>query len=168
MFFSFDLVFMDCESAMRVPAILELLQSSQIHLHNFVPCTGHLTDPCDNNFHGSDRARINATIAARQSFAPVSGDEKMEILRDAYQQATADAIRDHFRHCGLLGQEDPRAVASRLFDDHNRRAVMNYEKHHRVQLEEYLFRCHLRGQQVFSIPGRIGPWWDLIRQFEKN
>lgn len=150
---------------MKVPPVMELLTSENIILHNLVPSTGHVADPCDADFHGSNRARINSLLLQHSSTSPLSGDEKMRILSEAYQGATEASIRDHFRHCGLTGDEDPTSVASRLIEDHSRRAVAIYNAHHKDQLEQYLKICHLRGRKVRDCPGRIGPWWDAIRKY---
>jgi hypothetical protein len=156
---------LDSEKAMKVARVRDLLDSVNIFLHNLVPSTGHVTDPCDADFHGSNRARINTLLLQRSSTTPLTGDEKMSILSEAYQAATESSIRDHFRHCGLIGDEDPTMVASRLIEDHSYHAVRNYNAHHKEQLEQYLKICALRGRKVRDCPCRIGPWWDAIRKY---
>jgi hypothetical protein len=156
---------MDNESAMRVPRVRELLEKFNVALHHLAPSTGHVADPCDKDFHGADRARINQLLLERSSTAPLTGDEKMRILSDAYQGATESSIRDYFRNCGLIGDEEPSAVASRRIEDHSKRAVRNYNLYHKHQLEQYLWICYLRGRPIRDCPGRLGPWWDAIREY---
>lgn len=153
---------------MKVAPVRDLLGGLNIFLHHLVASTGQVTDPCDADHHGSNRARINALLLQRSSTKPLTGDEKIAIMSEAYQSATESSIRDHFRHCGLIGDEDPTVAASRLIEDHSRRAVSNYHAHHEAQLERYLESCRSRGRKVRDRPGRIGPWWDAIRRYTRK
>jgi len=55
---------------------------------------------------------------------------------------------------------------SRLLSVWNLKAAEKYEKYHRKQLEQYLWRRRMVGKKISALPGRIGPWWDTIRKFE--
>jgi len=160
------LVFVDCEGAMYIQEIRDLLHTNDITLHHFVPGTGHVSDPDDANFHSGDRRRYNKLVSSVNVVRKLSGNEKMEMLVQAYTGGTEEENREYIRHCGFFSDEKPAQIVSRLLSDWNRKAADKYEKYHRKQLEQYLWRRRMLGTKIHALPGRIGPWWDTIREFE--
>ncbi len=158
-------VFVDCESALFVEEIRVLLRERGVTLHHFAPGTGHLANPDDSNFHAGDRSRINHSFATFGHARALTGDEKMEIMIGAYQGATELEIKGYFRHCGFFTDEKPEEISSRLIQDWKRKSSSRYEAYHRDQLEQYLYYRLSKGKAIKDLPGRIGPWWDTIREF---
>lgn len=163
-----DHILLDTETSWFINEIRELVRDSNITLHPFYPGTGQLADPCDCNQHSGDRHRIAESIMRRHSSEPPTSDEHIKIIMDAYFDTTSSEIVNHFTHCGFLGDEDPKKVASRLFHDWNRSSFQKFEKYHRQSLEQYLWYRKLSEKRIEDRPGLIGPWWDIIRKFQKK
>lgn len=166
-FFSFSLanfflVFLDNESALNIQAGRDLLYRHGVVVHNYISYLGQLLDPNDNNFHSGFRARVNAALARLQT---VDGPQKMRILHDAYYAASEEEIRGYFAKVGLIGDEDPRVVVSRLVSDGSEKVSQRFVQFHKENLEQYLHHLNLRGIVPEDRPELIGPWWSVLRQW---
>jgi len=136
---------MDNEPAIKVKAGREMIKEHGAVLHNYVACLSNVSDPNDNPFHAAFRARINRELAKHDS---VDGPTKLDILRHCYYNASEESIRDAFLNVGLIGDEPPRDVISRLLSQATRKSNFKFERHHKQQLEQYLHHCKLENKEV--------------------
>lgn len=156
------LVFLDNESAINVLDAKKLLANHNVALHNYVTYLGHLCDPCDNNFHSGLRARVNSELALHVN---ITGPQKMRILHDAYFAASEASIRGYFAKVGLIGNEPPREVISRLVNESMDKLADKFNNRHKDDLEQYLHHCILDGVPIEDRTELVGPWWTCLRRF---
>lgn len=92
----------------------------------------------------------------------------MRLLKEAYYEASADSIRQFFHKVGILGDEPPRDVISRLVNDGAANAKKGFEAVHGRQLEQFLWHLRQRGKEIKDRPERLGVYWDFLRNFKNE
>jgi hypothetical protein len=102
---------------------------------NFPPGLGHLTDPCDNNFHSEDKNRYYNIISGL-NLSELGFKDKCESIHSAYFNGKEDSIINYFFRCGILGDEDPKEIGRRLLSEGFYPSSKFTEVHDR-QLREY-------------------------------
>lgn len=159
------IVLLDTEKSWWTDDCRKLLAEHNVTPHSFPEGLGHLTDPCDSNQHSADRRRFARKVVSRNQSSPLSSDEKISFMLQAYLETGEDEIRSYFRRCGFFSKEDPRVIVSRLVTGWLDSTARNYYRYHKDQLEQYLWYRKLAGKPIIAPPDLIGPWWDTIRQF---
>lgn len=163
-----DAVLLDNERALNVIDAREVLTEMGVTVHNYPAYCAHLMDPCDNSFHGVEQKHLDNLFATVQRSKRLSGDETMEMIREAYTSVSADSVVSFFKRCGFIDTgRSPREVMSRLFDDHRRSAKRLYRSYHEDALRSYLSFVVGRGGVPQDEAERVGPWWELIRHYRR-
>jgi len=85
-----------------------------VEILEFPPGLGHLMNPCDNYFHSYFKARYWNRVAQAQGPKPFTFMHKVALIEGAYYDMKELSIVHVFKHCGLIGDEDPAAVIDRL------------------------------------------------------
>jgi hypothetical protein len=130
-----DVLLSDHENAFDTPNVRAILEDMGVRKMNFPNGLGHLTDPCDNDFHSEEKARYHSIIAGLD-LSTLTLKQKVEAIHGAYFGGSEASITNYFHHCGLLGSERPEEVAKKLLGE-GIYASPKFQELHESQLEAY-------------------------------
>lgn len=128
-----DLLLTDNEKSFLTEPFEDLLEANGILHLTYPTYLGCKLDPCDNAFH----AHVRADYAKRILGSPASGlAERLFALFHAYKNIPETAVRNYFRHCGLLGNP-PADTMYKLLNEGNM-VARKFRDIHTRQLIAYL------------------------------
>jgi hypothetical protein len=111
-----DVLISDHENAFDTEAVRDKLAAMGVAKLNFPNGLGHLTDPCDNEFHSVQKNRYYSIIAGLD-IAQLSFQSKIEAMHSSYYAVGEDAVRNYFLRCGILSDEKPENLAKKLLGE---------------------------------------------------
>lgn len=110
-----DIIITDNEKSFNTELVRLEMNFMGIEKLNFPIGLGHLMNPCDNEFHSEVKRRYYGYIK-RLNATNITLTERLNLVEAAYFKTEESSILKYFRHCGILGNEDTEAIASRLLN----------------------------------------------------
>lgn len=129
-----DLLLTDNESSFKTDKVLKYVKKNKFDIDYFVSHLNHLMSPNDNYYHSSLKRRYWNSIDCVKN---LNFQMKVDKIRDSFYAEKESSIRNYFRNCGIIGEEDPKHVMKRLCSE-GLFPAEKFEFLHNRQLEEYI------------------------------
>lgn len=111
-----DVLISDNEKAFDTELVKDLLEEMGILKLNFPIGLGHLTDPCDQEFHSEEKTRYYSILSG-MDLSRMTLQAKCEAIHGAYYGGKEESIVHYFSRCGILGNREPNELAVKLLGE---------------------------------------------------
>ena len=166
---SFTLVLSDNDASQKSKAVKELMRSSGIDYAFYSAYVAKLTNAVDNSFNGVLRTNMNEEVGDLKLEGAPTTSEKLQVMGAAQARIGPVVVRSFLTRTGLIGNEDPVQIVSRLFSE-GLHPSPQFLPLHLSQLQSYLDYHIINKLEIpiddSSIADRLqGPFFNMIRHY---